>query len=240
MPSVTATWSEMFQVTVPTVETALVGGRQRVVIPAGIHDLDSFHDWALTEDFPASGRIDYLGGVIWVDLSMEELYSHNQPKSSIYRVLGTLVHEAGSGLFIPDRMRFRYPGANSSVEPDGAYASYDALRDGRVRQVPGRRGGVMILEGAPEMVLEVLSDSSADKDTEQLPDYYAAAGVSEFWRVDARGELTFEILRLTSDGYSHTEEPDGWWRSDVFDRSFRFAAGTDPLGHPQYTLGVRP
>lgn len=240
MPSVTATWSEMFQVTVPTVETELVGGRKRVVVPVGIADLDSFHAWALSEDFPERVRIDYLGGVIWVDLSMEELYSHNQAKAAVYRNLMNLVHDADTGLFIPDGMRFSYPGADASVEPDGAYVSYDALRDGRVRQIPGREGGVMILEGAPDMVLEVLSESSEEKDTERLPAYYAEAGVREFWRVDARRDVSFEVLRLTPAGYEPAREPDGWHRSDVFGRSFRLTRQTDPLGQPRFTLDVRP
>jgi Uma2 family endonuclease len=239
MPSVTATWAEMFQVSVPTVETELIGESDRVVVPAGITSLDSFRDWALSEQFPQNVRIDYLSGVIWVDLSMEELYSHNQTKFSIYITLGRIVQDSGLGMFIPDRMRFTYPGADASVEPDGAYVSYRSLREGDVRQIPGREGGVMILEGSPDMVLEVLSESSVEKDTERLPDYYAAADVEEFWRVDARAELMFEILRLTPDGYVPAPEPDGWWRSAVFGRSFRLVRGADPLGRPAYTLETR-
>jgi Uma2 family endonuclease len=240
MPSLRATAPHMYQVSIPTVETELGTDGRRVIVPAGISDLQSFHDWALGPDFPAEYRIDYLGGTIWVDLSMEELYSHNQIKAAIYVVLINLVQAARIGLFLPDRMRLSYSGARASVEPDGAFVSYDALRTGRVRELLGRRGGVMRLEGAVEMVLEVVSESSEEKDIEQLPLYYAAAGVQEFWRVDARNELTFEIMRLASDGYVPTDEPVGWWRSDVFKRSFRLAAGTDPLGRASYTLEVRP
>jgi Uma2 family endonuclease len=229
----------MYQVSIPTVETELGTRGQRVIVPPGITDLQTFHAWAHGPDFPAEYRIDYLGGTIWVDLSMEELYSHNQVKAAIYAALIPLVQAAQFGLFLPDRMRLSYSGASASVEPDGAFVSFEALRTGRVRELPGRRGGVMRLEGAVEMVLEVISESSEEKDIEQLPEYYAAGGVQEFWRVDARRELTFEVLRLTPDGYVPSHEPDGWCRSEVFNRSFRFIVGTDPLGRRRFVLDVR-
>jgi Uma2 family endonuclease len=240
MSSVTANWTEMFQVSIPTMDTELVGEQRRVHVPAGIVDLAGFRAWAHSPDFPDKTRVDYLGGTIWVDLSMEQLYSHNQVKVEVYRVLIALVRASRSGRFIADRMRFSYPGADASVEPDGAYVSFDALSNGRVLQIPGREGGVLELEGAPEMVMEVLSDSSEGKDSELLPAYYAAAGVSEFWRIDARTELRFEILRLADDNFIPSEQADGWWRSDAFDKSFRLVAGADRLGQPEYTLESRP
>ena len=48
----------------------------------------------------------------------------------------------------------------------------------------------------PDVVLEIVSESSVEKDYERLPELYGRAGVSEFWRADVRRELTFEILRL--------------------------------------------
>lgn len=66
-----------------------------------------------------------------------------------------------------------------------------------------------------------------------------AAGVPEFWRIDARGVLSFEILRLTANGYAPTQLPDGWWHSDVFGRDFRMTQSTNPPGQPKFTLDVR-
>ncbi len=240
MTSVAVTAAEMFRVSVPTVATELIGEQRRVLIPAGITDLAAFRAWACSDQLPEGVRVDYLGGVLWVDLSMEELYWHNQVKAAVYAVLLTLVRSSGSGRFIPDRMRLSYPGADASVEPDGVYVSYDALTAGRVRETSGRGGGVIELEGAVDMVLEVVSPSSQEKDHERLPEYYAEAGVPEFWRADVRGELRFEILRLTQAGYVAADESGGWWRSEVFGRWFRLAAGTDPRGKPEYTLEVRP
>jgi Uma2 family endonuclease len=99
--------------------------------------------------------------------------------------------------------------------------------------------GAIELEGTPEMVLEVVSDSSVDKDTITLPPLYYAAGIDEFWRADARGELNFEIFRWRPSGYELMRLPDGWCRSELFGREFRLTQAADPMGDPLYTLEVR-
>ncbi len=110
----------------------------------------------------------------------------------------------------------------------------------RVRRLPGRQAGVVELEGSPEMVLEVVSESSVPKDTVELPPLYHQAGVQEFWRMDARGELTFEILRRDQAGWASTQQPDGWWHSPVFGHYFHLDQSPDPLGRPVFILQARP
>jgi Uma2 family endonuclease len=89
------------------------------------------------------------------------------------------------------------------------------------------------------MVLEAVSDSSVREDTQEMPELYRRAGITEFWRVDARGELRFEILRLTAEGYAPMQEADGWWHSPVFGRRFRLVRQPGALGEPECTLEVR-
>jgi Uma2 family endonuclease len=98
---------------------------------------------------------------------------------------------------------------------------------------------VVEFEGTPDMVLEVVSDTSVEKDMVRLPPLYERAGVAEFWRIDARGELVFELFRLTPSGYVSTQLPDGWLHSDVFGRDLQLVQGVDPMGQPQFTLEVR-
>jgi Uma2 family endonuclease len=96
------------------------------------------------------------------------------------------------------------------------------------------------LEGSPDMVLEVVSDSSVRKDTEQLRRDYWTAGIREYWLVDARPEpLVFDILRHTPKGYRTTPKKEGWIKSAVFAKAFRLTCRTNALGHPEYTLEVR-
>jgi Uma2 family endonuclease len=208
-------------------------------IPGEVRDLASFRRWALTFECVPRLRLAWLAGVLWVDRTMEQLYTHNQVKAQIGAVLTVLVNGLGQGLYIPDGMQLSNTKADLSTIPDGAYASFDAMDTGRCREVPGKQTGVVELEGSPEMVLEVVSESSVDKDMERLPRLYHLAEVREYWRVDARGDLRFEILRWTDTGYVATPEPDGWWRSDGFGRSFRLTQGTYPRGQLRVTLEVR-
>jgi hypothetical protein len=165
-------------------------------IPADVVDLDSYCRWACSDQFPQHGRFSFLRGEVWVDLSMEEFFNHNQVKEEIGRVLGGLVRADKLGRYIPDRMLLRNDAAGLATEPDGMFVSYEAFRGGQVRCLEGAGPGIFQLEGSPEMVLEVVSTSSVQKDTVNLRDLYWRCGVREYWLVDARGHS----VRFTSSG----------------------------------------
>ena len=114
------------------------------------------------------------------------------------------------------------------------------MQSGRLRFVEGSEGGIIELEGTPDMALEVVSGSSVTKDTVRLRDLYWRAGVAEYWLVDARSKTPqFEILRHTPTGYVAVEPRDGWLLSAVFGHAFRLMQDVDPLGKPQYQLETR-
>jgi Uma2 family endonuclease len=90
------------------------------------------------------------------------------------------------------------------------------------------------------MVLEVVSDSSVQKDEELLRRAYWEAGVREYWLVDARKTpIRFDILRHGPRGYAAARKQDGWLKSAVFGKSFRLTQAENDLGHPEFTLGLR-
>lgn len=179
----------------------------RVRIPAGIDSLEAFRTWARSDDFPERGRFAYLNGEIWVDLSMEQLFTHNTVKTQFTIVLGSFVQRAGNGYFFSDGTLVSNVKADLSTEPDGTFVAFDAIRERRVRLIEGATRGYVELEGAPDMVLEVVSAASVRKDTETLRDLYWRAGISEYWLVDARGEdPVFTILRYTVRGYAATRQ----------------------------------
>jgi len=96
------------------------------------------------------------------------------------------------------------------------------------------------LEGAPDMVLEVVSQSCVQKDTVVLRDLYWRAGIREYWLVDVRVEkLRFDILSRGGRGYLTVRKSSGWAKSAVFGSSFRLTQKSDRLGYPEYTLTVR-
>ena len=114
------------------------------------------------------------------------------------------------------------------------------MQTGRLRLVPGKNAGYMQLEGTPDAVLEILSDSSEKKDLVRLRDLYWKAQIPEYWLVDARKEtVKFDILCHAEDGYQTTSSEDGWLRSNILGQSFRIERGIDPLGLAQFVVQVK-
>lgn len=210
-----------------------------VTIPLWVVDLDSFRRWADSEDFPEKGRFDYIQGKVWIDMSKEQIFTHAVVKNEFNIVLGLLAKTDQRGLYLPDGVLLSNVDVDFAVKPDALFVSNDALRD-RVRLLEGKGEGYVELEGSPDMVLEVVSDSSVRKDTKQLRRDYWQAGIREYWLVDARSDpLVFDILRHTPKGYRTTPKKDGWIKSAVFGKSFQLTRRTNALGHPQYTLETR-
>ncbi len=187
-----------------------------VDIPDTAWTLEGFRAWALSGDFPERGRIDYLAGSIEVDMSPEELRAHVLVKTAIGVTLHELVARRETGNVYIDGARVSSPAGQLSVEPDVVVVLWDSLDAERVREVPSpRTGKYMELEGAPDLVVEVVSDSSVGKDLRRLPPLFAAAGVPELWLVDARGrggrEIRFDIRTLEAAGYRKVEPDEGGW-----------------------------
>jgi Uma2 family endonuclease len=211
----------------------------QVEIPVWVTDLESFRRWADSDEFPQQGRLDYIKGEVWVDMSKEQVFTHVLVKTRITAVLSELVEANEWGLLLGDGIFLTNVDADIAVNPDVLYASNEALED-RVRILEGKEEGFAELEGSPDMVLEVVSPGSVRKDTERLRRDYWEAGVREYWLVDARSEpLVFDILRYTSKGYRTTPSKDGWLKSPVFGKSFRLTRWTNALGRPKYALEVR-
>ena len=213
---------------------------ERIQIPNWVVDLESFRRWCDDEAFPEKGRIAYLKGDVWVDMSMEQLFDHNQVKSEINTVLHVSVKTNRMGRYFTDGAFLSNVDADVSNQPDGTFVSTASLQQGLVRVVEGRTRGYVELEGTPDMVLEVVSDSSVEKDTVILRQAYAEAGIREYWLVDARQEpLRFDILRRTERGYAAGRKRSGWLRSEVFDRWFRLTQQPGSDGFPLFTLEMQ-
>src|SRR5580704_12726941 len=95
--------------------------------------LAEFRAWALSDEFPERGRIDYIAGRIEVDMSPENVFFHGSVKTEVVRVLGNIVQSAGNGYLFSDCTRVSSPDADLSAEPDIVYLSDDGLDSGRVR-----------------------------------------------------------------------------------------------------------
>jgi Uma2 family endonuclease len=216
---------------------------EQIEIPLGISSLLDFQTWSRGGDFPQTGRIDYVDGRIEVDMSPEELYSHGTVKAKLCAVLQQLVDEEDLGELFVDRTRVSHAGANLSAEPDLVFVSWASLETGRVRPVPKIGSGedrYIELEGAPDLVVEIASDSSLAKDTRRLPQRYFAAGVAEFWFIDARGKpLVFQIHCRGARRFEPVPaDADGLQRSQLFARSFRLERRKNRMNHWRYQLHI--
>ena len=93
------------------------------------------------------------------------------------------------------------------------------------------------IEGPPDLIVEVVSDSTVRKDTRRLPQAYFAAGVREFWLVDGRKELTFVVHARGQSKFEAVEaDAEGFQTSVVLGTSFRLDRTKDRLGVWRYDL----
>ena len=209
-------------------------------IPIWVSDLESFRRWMLSDESPEQTPVFFLAGEVWIDMSKQQLFSHVRLKQRFFEVLGPLARKQRLGDFFPDGLLLTNADADLSGNPDGTLVTSESVRSGRVRLIEGAIEGYVEIEGSPDMVLEVVSDSSVEKDNDVLMDLYWKAGIREYWLVDARGErIEFQILRHTSRGYVAARPSGGWRKSAVFGKSFRLTRQLDDLGHPDFTLDVK-
>jgi Uma2 family endonuclease len=200
-------------------------------------NLDDFRDWTKSGAYPERGDYFYLSGDLWVDLSMETLL-HNQIKQLFAVILGGILLKRPAGIYCGDRMRLVNIDADISVEPDGMFVSHKARKAGRVEWEQGADSLEVI--GSPDMVLEVVSSHSIRKDTVVLRDLYSRAAIPEYWLVNPlSGQLAFDILRNTEDGYVPVRKVAGWAKSAVFGKSFRLTPASIGKDLPKCRLLVK-
>jgi Uma2 family endonuclease len=222
---------------------ATVVFEEQVEIPLTLRSLAEFRHWAQSPEFPERGRIDYLAGRIEVDMSPEDVFCHATLKTEIVGVLYRRVKRADLGYLMTDCTRVSSPAGDLSVEPDVVFVSRAAIDAGRIRLIP--KAGVpdryVELEGAADLIVEIVSDSSVVKDTRRLPEAYFRAGVPEFWLVDARKkELLFSIhIRGASGFEAVAADAEGFQHSTVLDCRYRLDGARDERGFWTFDLRDR-
>jgi Uma2 family endonuclease len=226
----------------PAACTVLYLDRQ-IVVPPSAHTLAGFRAWATSPDFPDRGRISFIDHEIIIDMSPEEIETHNKVKTEVGFVLANLNKRLKLGEFYSDRSLVTNVEANVSNEPDAAFALWETLEQQRLRLVPkdGKEDKYMELEGTPDWVLEIVSDSSVRKDTRRLRERYHRAGIPEYWLIDARRDnLDFQLLVRGETDYTAAAGRGGWQASPVFRRRFRLVRQRGRMDLWEYTLQVKP
>jgi Uma2 family endonuclease len=215
----------------------------RLPIPADVNDLSSFRTWFYTLGDSGRIRASYLAGEIDIDMSPEEIHSHSKLKFAVYLGLGRFNEQRDLGEIIPDGARFINKTADLSTGPDLMFVSWESLRDGRAEYTEFVVGSERFIEvtGSPDLVVEVVSQSSVRKDTVKLRERYFAAGVREYWLLDGRGDtLRFQVLTAGPSEFEPVEpEADGFCRSPVLQHYFQAWRGRNPMGRPRFALRDR-
>ena len=213
-----------------------------ITIPArATASLAAFREWAGDPSLPEKIKLFYYRGEVWIEIGKQQVFSHLDVKGEITSVLRTLAKAEKLGRVFPDGVLLTNETAQLSGNPDAVFASLDAFTSKRVKLIEGKEGGFVELLGTPEMVLEVVSDSSERKDNQTLFEAYYDAGIPEYCLVDARGsEIEFHIYKRGTKRYTVIKkQPGGWVKSNVFGKSFRLVRGTDATGNPEFTLEVK-
>ncbi len=206
-------------------------------IPPSAHTLDGFRAWI--ETLPEKTKVTFLGGEVYLDMSKEDIETHTKVKGELFAVLYQLVRAADFGQIFQDGVLLTNADAELSTNPDAVAIRWETLQSGKSRIVE-RNGKHLELEGTPDWVLEVVSPSSVVKDTQFLKTAYHAAGIPEYWLVDARGpEIAFSIFTYRAAGYAAVRPTRGFHASPVFGQSFRLCRTRDRLGMWQYELQMR-
>jgi Uma2 family endonuclease len=210
----------------------------QITVPDSARTLEGFRDWMASDDCPERGRFAFLENKLVVDMSPENLESHNKVKQVISLTLGNLVHELDLGTFYPDGALITNTEIGISNEPDAIVVLWESFENGRV-QTDRSIAKPCELVGSPDLVIEVISPSSVRKDTRILRRAYFDAGIREYWLVDARGEeIDFQILIRGNDGFVAVEPCEGMTDSEVLPASFRLTRERDRVGLWKYTLHV--
>lgn len=220
--------------------TAYISFEEQVRIPSAAFDLPGFRRWVHSDEYPERGKISFIDGEIVVDMSPEEISSHASLKLALQAKIYSLVVENHLGKCYPDGVLLINEAANVSNEPDFMFCSVDSLKSGRAqaREFVADSGRFVELAGSPDLVVELVSRTSVRKDTKLLRDRYYAAGIGEYWLIDARGEeIDFKLLKRGKSGYIETTpDADGFLRSNVLNASFQLTRTWNEILGFEYTL----
>ena len=129
--------------------------------------------WEDVERMPEDGnRYESIGGRLY--MTPAPATRHQRISKRLQSALMQILEHAGHGEVFQAPCLVEFPGTGDRVQPDLLFVSNE------------RRG--IITEkrmlGAPDLVVEILSPSTAHRDRGIKLDLYARSGVSQYWIVD--------------------------------------------------------
>ena len=128
-----------------------------------------------------------------------------------------------------------------SCEPDIVFVSREAIDSRRAVLVPkasGEPGRYVEIEGAADLIVEIVSDTSVFKGHAAFAGSVFPRWRGEFWLADARGETpVFVIHRPGPSGFEPVAaDADGFQPSAVLGCRYRLDAARDKDGNWEFDL----
>ncbi|HEY4260096.1 MAG TPA: Uma2 family endonuclease [Schlesneria sp.] len=204
-----------------------------LTLPDSFGSLAVFRNWVHSGNRPERGRFTFVSGGLEIDMSPERISGHNDIKTRMTTALDTLVESHNLGVVFGDGVLLVNEEAGLGCEPDMMFCSIETLSSGKVtyRAWQGSEEGDVELHGSPDMVAEIVSNSSVRKDTIELRRAYFVAGVTEYWLIDGRDEeIEFQLLIRGQHAYEAVEpDAEGYQYSPTFGRAFRFIREAHPV-----------
>src|SRR5262245_53199048 len=106
---------------------------QDLRIPADVFSLPNFRRWAHSKEFPRQGKFSFIGGEVDIDISPEEIETHNKVKIDVSGDMRSCARRHKLGELLGDGVFFVHELADLATEPDILFCSWEGLRTGRVR-----------------------------------------------------------------------------------------------------------
>jgi Uma2 family endonuclease len=208
-----------------------------ISVPPEVIDLDSFREWFQSDSFPTEAKVIYFDGNVMVEQVMERIL-HSEIKSQLHIAIGHWANQHGLGKTHCDRMRLTHRAANLSVEPDILFYSHASKASGLVQLTDG--DATIEIVGSPDLIVEVVSNSSGKKDEQILPKKYWQAGVKEYWIVDSRKSPVLTIFKRGKRGFVAVTEKQGWLTSEVLSAQCRLKTSLADGATTDVTLEMKP
>ena len=156
---------------------------------------EEFEAWCARLDGSEIGRFEFLYGCVVAEPPSH--WPHGKLDAAFVHRLASRVEDRGHGLVFGSSQGFALP-SGDTVEPDVAVV----LRETWEAAPPPTAGRFLTV--VPDLVVEVLSPSTARRDRGPKRDIYERNGVREYWLVDPRRrEIT--ILARGVDGLFGSE-----------------------------------
>ena len=143
--------------------------------------------WQDVQQMPDDGnRYEAIGGDIYMTPS--PTFRHQRVSLRLGIELNRVLEEPGHGLVVGVPVGVEFPATEEGVQPDLLFVSRE-------------RFGILTdtwLMGAPDLVVEILSPSTASRDRGLKLRLYERQGVREYWIVDS-DENTVDVWRFRED-----------------------------------------